>query len=857
MPDSFLFDPNEIAGRIIDKQSNLADDPCILCGLYRKCKSPKMQPFGWGEKGILIIGEAPGEEDDKSNKPFVDESGILLRDVLHNIGINMDRDCVRTNVIQCHPTGYKYPYDIAEYCYDRLEKQIEEMKPKLIICLGQKAAARILQTSIVPALAEENYNMVQGDVYPVRRYGAWASLNYHPNYVMKDKDERIDMFYDGLEKALSYLNKPFPKSLILENYDYTKIFIEDKAEQAYIFYQMISNSTNSISFDYETSGILPYEKDAKIFLVSFSFDNYNYVLPIYPLDKKIKKLMQEFLTSDIPKIAQNLKFEEQWSRVIFGCEVNNWYWDTMTTAHILDERGGKGANKTGLAYLTYKVTGDEYKDIIDVANIENELKVNRKNVIKYSMLDAQSTYLIAQQQKEEVKRLSMEYSVDFFMDGQVAFAEMEFNGVKIDLNTYKQFNDEVERKIIDNLKYTFDCKIGRLFEKKKGRQFKFNKKIAAEDLKYLFFDLLKLQPLSRTTKTQSPQVDVGFLKHLEESADGDVVNFVTNIMELGRLQKLKGTYLDSIPKYVDPNGFIHPSLNLNFVDTFRSSCDSPNMQNAPKRDKYMKKFRSLFIPRFDYLLDVDYSGAEVVIQAMLAHDKNLIKAVNSGQDIHRYWASRLYQIPVNEVTEIQRDTNHAKGVFVFGEFYGSYYKTIAERLGLSETHVKQVEKEFYDLYYGVNAWQESKVKEYQDCGYITTPLGFRRHAPLSRNQIVNTPIQATAFHCLLDACIRAIPIMKKRGLKSLMVWQVHDEIILDVVESEIDTICNIVDECMLNKPDWKFTEGVKMSNEWKIGKNWYSLEPLFDDGDEDIGTSLTEEEYVYQMQDEIQRHEGG
>ena len=163
--------------------------------------------------------------------------------------------------------------------------------------------------------------------------------------------------------------------------------------------------------------------------------------------------------------------------------------------------------------------------------------------------------------------------------------------------------------------------------------------------------------------------------------------------------------------------------------------------------------------------------------------------------------------------------------FVFPEFYGSWYKTIAKNLKMDEYHVQNIENEFWDMYDGVKNWQNKKYNEYNKKGYVSNLFGFRRHAPLNRNMIINTPIQGMASLFLTHAIIEAGKIMKHEKFDSKIVLQIHDELIPDTIDKEKSQIKDLITECMLNKP-WKFTKNVPLACDWKQGPNLYDLEKM-------------------------------
>lgn len=800
---NFFFDPNEVAGKQVSNRKNFLADPCKLCGLYRKCKSPKMEPFGENKRNIMIVGEAPGKTEDEKGIPFIGKSGALLDNVFDIFVIDMDVDCIRTNVLQCRPPKNKFDPDKVQFCYDRLDFQIKEFKPNVIFCLGAPAASRIIESDIVNF--KGSLSTYQGDVYISRKYNCWVCICYHPAYILRD-DSLFDLFFSSIENGLGYLDMEIPESVVELGFN----TLLKRDNDIIDVLSELSNSKITVCFDYETNCLSPFQKDSRIIYVSLSNNqNQGYVIRLDGASDDVIHFYKQFLKSYVPKLAQNSKFEMIWSRVKFGVEVNNMVWDTQIIQHIIDERGTKGAGKKSLGFLTFYYTGDEYKHIVDRKDIE---KSSIDNIVKYSSLDARLPIHIKHCQEEILDSQDMNETAEFWIAGNNALHELEFNGILIDKEFYADYFGNVEQ---DRKEVMSELKQDELL-----KEYKIDFK-SSTGLRMLFFDILNIEPLSFTEK-QTPQVNEEFLKDLAES-DNEYSYLAELLLEFRKLDKLNSTY--SIAKYCDENWFLHPTYNLWVPRTFRSSCDNPNLQNVPKRQESMEEVRKMFIPRFDYLLEIDYKGAEVVVQAMLANDAILIWELEAGFDSHRYWASRLFEKAEKNITKKER--YRGKNEFVFPTLYGASAYSISNYLGLPVEKIEECHKEFFGKYKGIAEYQRNVLEEYDKFGYVKNPLGFRRHAPLTKNQIINYPIQSTTFHCLLDSLIRLVPILKKEKFKSLPVLQVHDSIVFDVVEDEIDDLVEIIDEVTTNKEHWHWSKGFNLLQvEKEIGKNWCEMEEL-------------------------------
>jgi len=393
---SFFFNPDEFTGKKTIRNSFLAD-PCKICGLYKNCESPKIEPFGDNKKNILALGEAPGEKEDEEGIGFVGKSGDYLKLTLSDLNIHFEKDCTRSNVIQCHPQDNIFLPDKVIYCYSRLEEQIKECKPKLILCFGMEAIKRILETDIIPSKLEDMHGMV----FPSRKYKCWVSCNYHPAYILRKKGgDRVfkgqpefeDIFRDDIEKALGYLETNFVLEKVLSS---NEMILLNSKEAIILLEEKINSSENcTCTVDFETNRLSPFFEDSKIICMGLNFDSdIQYVIPLEKKNEKLNSLIHDFFESGINFTNHNLKFESIWAKQFFDSFIVNQKWDTMLAAHVLDER----PNIKSLGFQTFLHTGIEYKEMIDRKNIEN---ADRPTLWKYNASDIKYTRLISNIQKK-------------------------------------------------------------------------------------------------------------------------------------------------------------------------------------------------------------------------------------------------------------------------------------------------------------------------------------------------------------------------------------------------------------------------------------------------------------------------
>ncbi len=375
---------------------------CGRCGLYKKCKSPKMPINGNGKKRILIWGEAPGRTEDDRGIPFCGDAGRLLQSKLSDCGIDMREDCWIGNSLICRPPSNRAPTDKEiEYCRPNLTKALEELKPRVIIPLGGAPLKSILRGSW------------KGEVGPIGRWvgwqipslkhNAWICPNWHPSYLNRTNDPMLDLFFTRyLKNATGIRKRPWKE---IPDYKAAVKVIIDPDEAARELRVMIAflSSKKPVAFDLETDRLKPDSKDAQIICASVSNGTSTIAFPWH--GKAIKE-MRVLLHSVIPKIGYNLKFESRWLRKLHGWKIKNWQWDGMLAAHVLDSR----PEITGLKFQSFVLLGQGTYDDKIKKYLQGE-GGNGKNTIRraplpelltYCGMDSLLEYKVAQIQMEQL-----------------------------------------------------------------------------------------------------------------------------------------------------------------------------------------------------------------------------------------------------------------------------------------------------------------------------------------------------------------------------------------------------------------------------------------------------------------------
>ena len=313
---------------------------CGACGLYRHCLSPKMEATGKNEKGILVIAEAPGEEEDRKNKHLVGETGQFLRDKLRPMGIDLDRDCRKINAVNCRPPKNRTPtsQEIA-HCRPRVWAEIATSKAHLILLLGNAAVESFLGHRWKKDLG--GISKWRGWSIPDREVNAWVCPTFHPSYVQREiraNRSVVDAIFESdLRHAFRRLDRDTPKFLREQG------LVERVTDPRRIctYLESLATFGGPVALDYETTGLKPQAPGHRVVSCAFSTSGtsaFSFLLPKGgPTISRLREVLQN---PEIEKRAHNMKFEDTWSTVALQTPVNGWGWDSMLAAHVLDNRSG-------------------------------------------------------------------------------------------------------------------------------------------------------------------------------------------------------------------------------------------------------------------------------------------------------------------------------------------------------------------------------------------------------------------------------------------------------------------------------------------------------------------------------------
>ena len=382
------------------KMPSIADKfpKCKLCKLYKTCLSPKMPPSGEGKLRILIVAEAPGEEEDRRNTQLVGKVGRWFRSFLFDYDLSLDEHFWKTNAVACRPPKNRTPTNNEiSYCRPNVLKAIRDYKPKVILLLGEVA----LNSVIGNRWKKDIGSISKWRGFGIPDYGAWVVPMYHPSYVMRNEDynpavEKI--FRRDFEFALDLLSYE-PK---VETPKINCIYNEEGAIK--VMHQILRLARDRkllLAFDYETTGIKPHNEGHSIRCVSLSYGyNDNYSFLFYMSERFLRCYKKIMLHPNIYKTAHNMKFEDTWTKVILGYRPVNWVWDTMLNSHILDNRPGINSLKFQ-SYIHFGIVGydediREYLESSGSANSKNRVyEAPVPKLLLYCGMDSALQYRLA------------------------------------------------------------------------------------------------------------------------------------------------------------------------------------------------------------------------------------------------------------------------------------------------------------------------------------------------------------------------------------------------------------------------------------------------------------------------------
>ncbi len=568
-----------------------------------------------------------------------------------------------------------------------------------------------------------------------------------------------------------------------------------------------------VCFDTETTDLDALHAD--LVGMSFSFKAREAFYVAVPDNfEDAKKVVEEFMpffeSNKIEKIAHNIKYD---LKVLnrYSVSVAEPTFDTMIAHYLINPESKQSMDFLAEFYLKYKPISIETLIGKKGKSQGNMKDLKPEEVVDYACEDADITFQLKQIFEPEIQK---EHLKELFYNLEMPLVhvlkDMEQEGIAIDVESLKDYSKELETTLLQLEK-----------DIKSAAGFDFNVD-SPKQLGEVLFDHLKIDPKAKKTKTGQYATSEDILQKLSNAHA-----IIPMILEYRQLRKLKSTYVDPLPMMTDRlDGRIHTNFMQTVTATGRLSSNNPNLQNIPIKTEKGREIRKSFIPRDSnhVLLAADYSQIELRIIAALSGDETMIHAFHNKFDIHTATASKVFHVPMEEVTREQRGA--AKAVN-FGIIYGQSAFGLSQSLNISRTEAKSIIDSYFEQFSALKTYMDKVLLDAREKGYVETIMKRRRYLPdinsanavvrgFAERNAVNAPIQGSAADIIKMAMIKLHHTLKDHHLKSRMILQVHDELVFDVPLDEVDVMKTLVKECM----EHAVAVGVPIDVEVEVGRNW-------------------------------------
>ncbi len=773
-----------------------------------------------GAMGIKTIEQAGLEADDllgtisrRSEERGMEVSVIsgdrdLLQLATEHVKIRIPKTRQgRTEVEDYYSEDVKNRYQVTPLEFIDLKALMGDTSDNIpgVPSIGEKTAARI----ITEYHSIENAYAHLEELKPPRASKAlkehWelavmsktlATIEVHADFAYDFEEARLGNIYT--EEAYAYFQRLQFKNLL------SKFDVTAPANSVEDHFRVIESKTEATEI---------FRKAAQADCVGAAiFKDLENVLPLFVQEAGVGGIALSFSQEDILCIRCNAELSGEWllNELEMIAEKTDRFvvFDLKAQMEFLKiKRKDNCFDATVAAYLLNPLKSDyTYEDVArEQLDLILEDKTDLTTKVCYEAYTAYASYAKLEKRLKEDGLWSLFEEIE--MPLVFTLYDMEKNGVKVEAEALKLYGDQLGDKIVELEKEIYEDA---------NETFNIN---SPKQLGVVLFENMKI-PGGRKTKTgYSTAADV-----LEKLAPEYPI--VAKILEYRQLTKLKSTYADGLAGYIQEDGRIHGKFNQTVTATGRISSTEPNLQNIPVRVELGRMIRKVFVPEEGYVfVDADYSQIELRVLAHCSGDEQLIKAYREEADIHRITASQVFHVPFDEVTDLQR--RNAKAVN-FGIVYGISSFGLSQDLSITRKEAAKYIEDYFHTYPGIKAFLDDAVAHAKENGYVKTLFGRRRPVPeLASSNFVqrsfgervamNAPIQGTAADIMKIAMIGVNKRLKEQKLKSRLVLQVHDELLIEAYHAEIDTVKEILREEM----EQAASLDVPLEIDMHTGNNWY------------------------------------
>jgi len=597
----------------------------------------------------------------------------------------------------------------------------------------------------------------------------------------------------------------------IENTEHNYILVEERSQLNDLVSRLAG--LKEFCFDTETTSIDPLASE--IVAIAFSWEKGSGYLLHFPesgtATEELLQVIRPVLENPgIRKIGQNLKFDIQVLRN-YGIEVKGQLFDTMIAHYLMEPDMRHNMNILSESYLSYSPVHIEALIGDKGAGQKNMRSVEVEKLKEYAVEDADITFQLKNIFEPKIREGGLQNLAETIeMPLIPVLAGMERSGVRLDLEDLKAVTVNLREDIISLEKEIYELA---------GTEFNIS---SPKQLGDILFIRLKLDDKARVTKSKQFSTNEEILQRLTSKHP-----IVEKVLEYRGLRKLLSTYVDALPLLVDKKtGRIHTSYNQAVAATGRLSSNNPNLQNIPVRDERGREIRKAFVPDDGHIfLSADYSQIELRLMAHLSKDAGMIADFLSGNDIHAATASKIFGVALGDVTREMRSRAKTAN---FGIIYGISSFGLSERLTIGRKEAKELIDGYFSSYPGVKTYMDESIKKARELGYVSTMFGRKRYLPdiQSQNHVVrgnaernaiNAPIQGSAADIIKLAMINIDKRLKNEKFRSRMILQVHDELIFEAENTELERLKTMV----LHEMSDAVALDVPLKVDWGTGKNWF------------------------------------
>ena len=774
------------------KQRVIHNPDCQICGICKKVKHVCVPGDGSESARVMIVGEAPGRYEDKHQMPFVGQIGQFLREKLLPVaGIDDDGDDVfMSNAARCWPKNNQNKSrtpSAAELrnCRQYLEAEIEWLKPKVIVPMGNAPMASILNMIYKPVIDAEGKSSKEGKVSGItrwrgkqiwhREFGCWVIPTFHPSYVSRQYGNDGSKFafnqvVKDLEQAMYLAGKPLPKYKMPR-----RVLITDVIRGVAVLNKMWKAGT--FAFDIETGG-KGITIDKRIIGCSFACDaEVGYYIPwkVFIKHKHLLDGLLRLLRSEKHvKIMHNGAYEVRIFNFL-GMSIYDQYIDTMILAHMVDENFGKSLKDLAWLHTTfggYDVELDKYKSEYRIK--EDYSLIPLEMLAPYGALDAVATFILYMKLKPILLEEKSYPTFDkIIMPVRRVMSEAEYNGIRVN-KTYAENLSEVCDTAFDLIEH-------KIYESA-GKEFNIN---SNQQLSKILYDELGYKPLRKTKTGYS--VDEESIAYVEEQG-GEFTNLLS---DRAYIKVMNGTHISQAIRFCWGDGRVHTSYNMTGTVTGRASCFQPSLHNTP-RDRLL---RTMYIASPGcMLIDDDLRSAEFVYLAAESGEEAFIHAFAEGLDFHMEIARLIYKKknPTKEERVFAKVTN-------FAIIYGMSAVGLAKRLKISVEEAEDFIRDYFARFPKIAAYLERCKEHARKYGYVQSLFRYRRRLPMAMSDIdyeiaraerqaMNSPIQNGAALYTYIGLYRLWKSLNRYNMKAKIVHTVHDCALTDTPKPEIEAV---------------------------------------------------------------------